>query len=173
MKKKIFVCLFALMMVFTLTACGSKNQTKDDRKEITIKDEGYGTTTLKYSKDKDYEVKEETGGKYKTIKVTSKKENFDLELYHTDTAIESYRAGKENRKSTKEFKEYTWNNYQGYSYDGSKYMINFNILLKDAEGNSKVLFGSMSYVDYKEANVTELFKSEDFQNLLNSISFTE
>jgi len=52
-------------------------------------------------------------------------------------------------------------------------MINFNILLKDAEGNSKVLFGSMSYVDYKEANVTELFKSEDFQSLLNSISFTE
>ena len=48
-----------------------------------------------------------------------------------------------------------------------------NILLKENDNKAKALFGTMSYEDYKSANVSETFKSKDVQDLLNSITFEE
>ena len=80
---------------------------------------------------------------------------------------------QKNRSTSTEYKEYKWNKYNGYSYDGDKYSINFNILLKENDNKAKVLFGAMEYEDYKTADVSENFKSKSIQDLLNSITFEE
>ena len=69
--------------------------------------------------------------------------------------------------------EYTWNNLKGYTYNGDKFSISFNVLLKDNSNSSKALFGQMSYIDNNTANIEETFRSEGFQKILNSITFEE
>lgn len=174
MKKKIVLSLMLIASLFMITGCESKKNEEKKKvkeentmKEIVLTDDNYGITTFKYDKEKDYEIKENAGGKYKELIITSEKENFELQIYHTDQSEDSYKIAKENRSNSDEFKEYTWNKYKGYSYNGSKTGISFNILLEDG----KVLFGEFSYVDYKTADLTETFKGEAIQNLLNSITF--
>ena len=174
MKKKIVLSLMLIVSLFMITGCGSKKETtkketkkEDTTKQIVLSDAGYGTTTFTYDKTKDYEVKEETGGKYKELTITSNEENFELQIYHTDQSEASYNVAKNNRSNSDEFKEYTWGKYEGYSYNGSKTGISFNILLEDG----KVLFGEFDYVDYKTADITETFKGDSIQKLLSSITF--
>ena len=174
MKKKIVLCLMLLVSVFMITGCGSKKESnkektkkEDTRKEIVLKDEGYGTTTFKYAKDKEYEIKEETGGKYKELIISSEKENFELQIYHTDQVEASYEIAKNNRSVREGFKEYTWNKLDGYSYNASKTSISFNILLEDG----KVLFGVFDAINSDDADMPEAFSGDSIQDLLNSITF--
>ena len=178
MKKKIVLSLLIVLSLIMITGCNKdkKNTTKkkvSTDKEIVLKDEGFGTTTMIYSKDKDYKIEEEHSGKYTELTITSEKENFKMQLYHFDTSSASFGIGKANRSGSEGFMEYTWNNYKGYTYNGDKNSISFNILLKDDSGSSKALFGSMEYVDVNTANVTETFRGENIQKLLNSITFEE
>lgn len=179
MKKKIALVLMLVFTVFALTGCNTnkdtktKTEKKDTDKQIVLKDEGFGTTTFTYSKDKDYVVKEETGGKYKSLIISSEKENFELQIYHFDTTSASFGTGKANRSDSNGFKEYTWNNYKGYTYNGDKDLISFNILLKDNSNSSKALFGQMQPLNRNEANIEETFRGDNIQKLFNSISFKE
>lgn len=179
MKKKIALVLMLVFTVFALTGCNknkvtkTKTAKKDTDKQIVLKDEGFGTTTFTYSKDKDYVVKEETGGKYKSLIISSEKENFELQIYHFDTTSASFGTGKANRSDSNGFKEYTWNNYKGYTYNGDKDLISFNILLKDNSNSSKALFGQMQPLNRNEANIEETFRGDNIQKLFNSISFKE
>jgi len=175
MKKKCLIFSLLLISLFVFTGCGKKEESTNTKvdisKKLTLTDEGYGTTTFTYGEDKDYVVKDEHSGKYMTLKVTSEKENFELELYHTSTYAGSYETGKKNRSSSDEFKEYTWNGYKGYTYNGTNTSISFNILLDSSENEEKVLFGSMEYHNSNDMHVLDTFKSDDFQKLLNSIKF--
>lgn len=179
MKKKIALVLMLVFTVFALTGCNknkdtkTKTEKKDTDKQIVLKDEGFGTTTFTYSKDKDYVVKEETGGKYKSLIISSEKENFELQIYHFDTTSASFGTGKANRSDSNGFKEYAWNNYKGYTYNGDKDLISFNILLKDNSNSSKALFGQMQPLNRNEANIEETFRGDNIQKLFNSISFKE
>lgn len=173
--KKILISLLLVVTLFNLTGCGKKEKNNEDVKtnDIVISDEGFGTTTLSYSKDLDYTVNEEKGGKYKEFTIRSEKENFELQLYHTDIYNTGYNANKETRSKVNGYKEYKWGNLEGYSYGASKDSIKFNILLKDNDGRYKLLFGSMESIDYNNANIPETFESENIQKLLNSIKFSE
>ena len=174
MKKGIVLLLLVVCMI-ALTGCGKKTTTKEkeEDKKIVIKDEGFGTTTMTYSNNKDYKVEEEHSGKYTTVKVTSEKENFIIEMYHFDISSASYGIGKTNRSDSEGFLEYTWNNYLGYIYNANKSGVNFNIMLKDNSKGSKALFGTVSSVNSADENVIETFKSDSVQKLLNTIVFEE
>lgn len=179
MKKSLKFLLLVLCVGVILTGCGKKKEgetttKKDDNmKEVVISDDGFGVTKLKYSKDKDYEIKTEDGGKYTTIIIKSVKENFKLELYHFDTFIGTYEDGQTNRSKNNEYKEYKWNGFSGYSYNGDKYSIDMNALLKENDNKAKALFGTLSNVNDKDANASETFKGKDVQDLLSSITFEE
>ena len=170
MKKKILFGLFVILAVVTLTGCGKKED--NNLKDITLKDEGYGTTVLKYNKDKDYTIKEETGGKYKELDIRSESDKIRIQLYHTDSYEESYNAGKNNRKESTGFKEYTWNGLNGYIYNADKNSVSFNILLKVNDKKAKVLFGEISTTN-TSADALSIFTGDEFQKMMNSITFTE
>ena len=179
MKKKALLILLLITAVFTLSACKKdegetkKEEQQETKKEIVIKDEDFGTTTLSYDENKDYEVTQEKTGRYNTTTIVSKKENFELELYHTDSVVVSWNELKEDRSSKNGYKEYSWNKLEGYSYDGSKYSIRFNVKLATSDNNVKVLFGEMRYESYEDADVLNTFNSSSVQDLLNSITFKE
>ncbi|MBP3840712.1 MAG: hypothetical protein IK997_01150 [Bacilli bacterium] len=179
MKKKLFIGALLIVLFVTITGCGkdkNTNKTKtirEEDKKIVLKDDSFGTTTMTYAKDKDYEIKEEHTGKYTQLTITSQKENFELQLYHFDTTSANFGTGKANRSNSNGFMEYTWNSLKGYTYNGDKFSISFNVLLKDNSNSSKALFGQMSYIDNNTANIEETFRSEGFQKILNSITFEE
>jgi len=177
MKKKILIVLLIVVTLVGLTGCNKKEEKGDVKttttttaaaNKIVLNDKGFGKTELSFDKNKDYKLKEETNGKYISIDVESEKENFELQLYHFDTNKNSYETGKKNREKSGDYKEYTWGKFKGYSFDGSKFSIKFNIQLTD----DKALFGELDSQD-KKVDIREVFKSADFQKLLNSISFTE
>jgi len=178
MKKKLFIGVLLVALIAAITGCNKEKDkskqktTKETDKKIVLKDDSFGTTTMTYSKDKDYEIKEEHTGKYTQLTITSQKENFELQLYHIDTTSASFGIGKANRSGSIGFMEYTWNGLKGYTYNGDKSSISFNVLLKDDSNSSKALFGQMSSSN-TNANIEETFRSEDFQKVLNSIAFEE
>lgn len=164
--KKIFLTLIVLVSVLSLVGCGKT----DTRKSITLSDDGFGTTVLKYAADKDYVITEETGGKYKEMKIKSVIENFDIQLYHTDINATLFNETKENRKENSEgFQEFVWNGYEAYIYSADKFGLKFIVKFTETKG----LFGEVSAVDYQKANVLEEFKNISTQDLFKTITFEE
>ena len=177
MKKKLFIGVLLLGLIITITGCSKdkvvkKIKKEDPDKKIVLKDESFGTTTMTYSKDKDYVIKEDNSGKYTELTITSETEGFELQIYHIDITSAGFGTSKANRSGSTGFMEYTWNSLKGYTYNADKNMISFNILLKDNSNSSKALFGQMSSTN-TNTNVEEIFRSEEFQKILNSITFEE
>ena len=185
--KKILISLLLAVTIVSLTGCGKKNETKGNdttnknetinnvvtTKNITLEDEDFGITTFTFDGNKDYEIREEYAGKYVDVTISSKNDNFKLQLYHFLTNDISYENNKESRKESSNYKEYKWNNFDGYTYNGSKNSIDFNIFLKNNNGEVKALFGSMEYKDDETANIPEFFESDTFQKFINTITFSE
>ena len=173
--KKILVSLLLVVALVSLTACGKKEDKKEEQntKEVVINDEGFGKTTLAYNKDLDYKVDEAHDGKYMDVIISSENENFEFELYHFDISETGYNLNKENRKNQEGYKEYKWNGLEGYVYNVSNDSTYINILLKNNDGQLKALFGSLTSINYNTANIPGVVESDNFQKLLNSIKFSE
>ena len=182
MKKKYLKSLLIvslLVLSIFITGCDKKeNKEKtSNMKTVEIKDEKAGiNTTFKYNKADGYEVTniDTDSGKYVQVTVENKEKNIEIEMYYFETLDTSYNKTKDSRSNSDGYKEYTWNGYEGYSYNGDKYKIDFNILLKkDTEKMDIGLFGTISYIDYNDADVMNVFESEDFQKFMNTIEFKE
>ena len=181
--KKLLISILVLTTLLNLSGCNSKNEQKENNEEtnnnivstksVTLEDEDIGITTFKFDSNKDYEIKEEYSGKYVDVTLSSKIENFELQLYHFITNDISYENNKNSRSESNNFKEYKWNDFDGYTYNGSKNSISFNIFLKNNDGEVKALFGEMSSQNIENANISEFFESENFQKFLNTITFSE
>ena len=172
MKKQILVIGLICMLIvslFTLTGC-EKNE------EIVLKDQETGyTTTFKYPESQTFKVTEEDQDSGKFAEMTSENEanNIELEIYYFEESKHIYDDMKDSRKEDEGYKEYKWNNYEGYIYSVDEYSLYFNILLQDETEDSDAigLFGSVDAIDYNEANTPKAFDSEEFQNFMKSIEF--
>lgn len=173
--KKIMYTLAVLVLVVTITGCGSKKEKKSNNETMTIEDKNNGfKTTFTYPKDKKFEIEDaKEEGKYKEVIIKNTDKNIKMDLYYFEIYDSSFESAKESRSNSDNYKEYTWNGYKGYIYNGNKYSLLFNILLKgESDGKMGVgLFGSVDYLDYNSANVLESFNSSDIQDLLNTIKF--
>ena len=176
MKKKILAILLSLTLVLTITGCGKdkKEEKKESSKTLTYEDGGY-KTTFKDATNGNFELKDgSTGGKFKEVKLTNKEKNIEVTMYYAEMVDETYDSMENSRKDDEGYKTYKWNKYEGYIYDADKYSLNFNIHLANKEDKEYgvILFGEVSAIDNKTANVLEDFNSDEVQKLLNSIEFT-
>ena len=166
--KKILLIVFLILI---LTSCDLfKKEDNKDYNEIILKDDKFGITTFRYDKEKVFNIEENKKIKPVELNITSEDDDFNLDIYHINTSIEGYETSKKNRKKSNSYKEYTWNNYRGYTYNGSKDNINFIILLKEDEENSIGLFGTLRC---SNQNTIKYFEDEQFQKILNTISYKE
>ena len=165
--KKIILILFLLL----LTSCSlyKYEETTNEYKKMILVDTNFGTTSFSYPKDKDYVIQREKSNNPATIYTTSEKENFVLYINHINTTNDSYETSKKNRTKSSSYKEYKWNNFKGYSFNGSKDNINFIIMLKEDNEYAIGLFGTLKTSN--DVDATELFKSDEFQKMMNSITF--
>ena len=172
MKKKILIIGIIIIIIAGLLIVTISN----NEKELVLKDEKTGyITTFKYSKNQTFEITNEDkdSGKFVQMTVENKANNIELEMYYFEQSKSSYDSSKDSRKDDEGFKEYKWNNYEGYIYNVSNDSLYFNILLKDeTEDNLAIgLFGSVNAIDYNEANIPESFNSKEFQNFMKSTKF--
>lgn len=177
MKKKILAILLSLTLVLTITGCGKdkkEEEKKENVKTLTYEDGGY-KTTFKDATNGNFELKDgSTGGKFKEVKLVNESKNIEATMYYVEMVDETYETMENSRKEKKGYKTYKWNNYEGYIYEADKYSLNFNIHLakKEDKEYGVIIFGEVSAIDNKNANVLEDFNSDEVQNLLNSIEFT-
>lgn len=171
MKKKILL----LLMFSILFITGCKNvKPVDENNKLVIKDKDSGyTIKFSYPKSDNYTTKEELGGKFVESIIKNEEKNIKMDVYFFESTYNSFSSTKISRKNDDTFKEYNWNNYEGYIYNADKYSLNFNILLKkDNESNCIALFGEVSPINYKDADIVEIFNSKDIQDLFNTIEFS-
>ncbi len=169
MKKNILILLF-LSFILLFTGCSNKEEVVPE-KGIDVFDEktGYKVT---FKKAGDFEVIDtDTDGKFVKVTLKNEKLNAEMEVYFFEILLTNYNSSKERRHLNTEYKDYKWNNYEAYAYNGNKYGVDYNILLNEDNGNVIGLFGTVTYTDYKTANVFETFNGEDFQAFMNSIVF--
>lgn len=148
----------------------------EKKKEIVLKDNRTGYTTIfKYPESQTFEITEEDqdSGKFASITVKNEEKNIEFEMYYYEESRNLYNTVKEDRKAEEGYKEYKWNNYEGFIYNVDDETLYFNIYLQDEteESDAICLFGSVDAIDYNEANTPEAFESEEFQNFMNSIEF--
>ena len=173
-KKYIFLIIGIIVAVVVLSLfllLGNEN-----KKELVLKDNKTGYTTIfKYPKSQTFEITDEDqeGGKFAEIIVKNEANNIELEMYYYEESKNLYNTIKEDRKEDEGYKEYKWNNYEGYIYNVDDESLYFSILLQDEteESDAICLFGSVDAIDYNEANTPEAFDSEEFQNFMKSIEF--
>ena len=179
MKKLLFIVLpVILVIVVLLIFVGFKKNKKDEIKEIVYKDNKSGyTLKFKIPKNSQYVVKDinQEGGRFAELIMENKEKNVELQMYYFEITDENYKKIKQDRSETAGYKEYKWNNYDGYSYLGDKYSVSFNMYLKEETDNNRAvcLFGSMEYINNDNANSLEVFNSEEFQNMMQTMEFSE
>lgn len=174
MKKKILLSLLVVVGLFTMTGCGKESSNKvkesdNDLIKITDKDKGYVTTfktinnKFVQKSPKYNQIHSEDLGVFISFDyIESSKEAYDYAKTHNFLGYE-YGEG--------EVKDYTWNNYSGYTYNVKEKEMYFRILLEDNAENSIVLSGYVGDEHTKDLDLTKDFDSEDFQKFLNSIEF--
>ena len=173
MRKNILIVGIILMLIaslFVLTGC-------EKNKEIVLKDNKTGyTTTFKYPESQNFNIVDEDqeSGTFVEMTIENQEKNIELEMYYFEESDSSYELSKEGRKDADGYKEYKWNNYEGYIYSVDNNSLYFNVLLhkETSEDDMDIgLFGSLTSINYDESNVPETFDSKDFQDFMNSMEF--
>jgi hypothetical protein len=174
MKKKSLLLLLLCAVLLVFSGC-TKNEAKEKYKELVYEDEKTGyTTTFKFKENENYVITDDDeDGKYKQIEIENADLNVELEIYYTDHYTGGYEKQKDNRKASEGYKEYKWNNYEGYIYNADKDKVDFNIFLGNFDERDVVLFGTLDDIDSTlKTNILEVFNGESFQNFMNSIVFS-
>ena len=147
-----------LLVIIILLLCICINK-KEDLNSYEIKSDKY-IVTLMFSKDADY-VFNEVDDKYS---FESEELNIkgSLWLYSNN----NYYKNKEGRSSKNTFVEDTFNKeYDGYRYQQTSKDMEINILVGD-----EVLYFYVEPLDRsKSVDMDEIFKENNFNNMLNSI----
>ena len=179
MKKGLLLGVAILTSLLLLTGC------KKDTNKLPIVEDEYTfnivdkmkeyVVTFKQTDKQSYEPYSVDNYNYKFQMVTIKNEKFNIlaDLTIDTMTKDDYDNLKDYRKNLNGYNEYAWNSLLGYSYDGDSEDISFVILLDNSEEEKHiVLLGRlMPYEEEVETNVSEVFKGEDFQSLLNTVTF--
>ena len=174
MKRKLILGLFIVVGLLTITGCNknANNTKKESNSIITIsnKENNYSTTFKSSAdgfgqKDPKYnQIHSEKLGVFISFDyIESTRETYDYYKTHNIFGNE-YAEG--------DVKEYTWNNYNGYTYNVEEKEMYFRILLVDDKDKSVVLtayVGDKHTID--DLDMSKTFNSKEFQNFLNTIEF--
>ena len=187
MKKKFIVVLLIGVLIagiFTLTGCSNNKEdsnNKEENKETSsISEESNNNKITITDKDKKYEITFNSTKFNQKSPAYAQVDSEDLGVFVSFSYNELSKSHYDYYKthnflgvefSEGETKDYTWNNYSGYTYNMDETEANFKILLVDDEENSVVLVGYVRGQSGKDVNVASIFDSEDFQNFLNTIEF--
>ena len=174
MKKKIILIILIIVGLFAVTGCNKNSNSSENKANslITISsNEKTYVTTFRSSNDgfvqkdpKYSQIHSEKLGVFISFDyIESPKETYD---YYKTHNLFGYEYSKED------VKDYTWNNYSGYTYNVGKKEMYFRILLVDDKENSVVLtayVGDKHTID--DLDMSKTFNSKEFQDFLNTIEF--
>lgn len=185
--KKVFmwgeIILIAIMGAVLLAGCGDK---KDDKK----KDNKVNNDTNVSSNEKvdnNNMIAEDENGKYI---VTFKDNNnaikydedyssitfasgFDCEKYGVmlSAYVEEVSKDKVDMYKQSKIKEYTWNGYNGFTYDDNSNTVKYYVVLKEDGDKVIALAGGLNYMlDANETtDLNSAFEQNEIQDFLNTM----
>ena len=187
MKKLSYIILIILLVfsLFAFTGCKSKEKKTEEKLELSeiasetlvyYDEKTRDKITFEYFPEEKYKiVKEDTGGAFKSIEFENEDLNITVEMYLIQEYNGSFENSQEANKEANNYREFTVNGYNGYTYSQSNSSsIHSKILilqdLDETEGLSLYM-----YIDKmnskKDTDLMETFYSEDFIRFLNTLTY--
>ena len=165
----------ALLILLAIVATILNFTSNSKLLEIYDANTGY-KTTFKYSARKGYSVEkiEENVGGFPEVTFVNQKKNLKMELYYYETSSSIFERNKNLRSSNDNFTEYKFGEYDAYSYTAGGFLQSDILLKKDENDRVLVLYIYMGkYDNESDADMNELFNSNEVQKILKSIKFEE
>lgn len=165
----IAIILLAIIVVIISVA------NKKEVLEIYDAETGY-KTTFKYPAKKGYKAEkvEEDTGTLQKVNFINEEKNVKFEIYYYETSNTLYERNKSLRANNDNYKEYKFGNYDAYSYTAGGVLQADILLKKDDNDRNLVLYIYMDkYNNEQDANMNEIFNSEEVQKMLNTVKFEQ
>lgn len=172
MKKNIIVLLIVTMCLVLTTACGNKNNKKEEMQKMTLTDFREGTMTFYYPKSLSFSVKQienEEEGNY--LYVVSHDYSLRMNLLFNYDVTDDYNEMLETCKKSKAYREYTWNKYQGYACGYDDYVKIIVKLRENEIGIIHYFLGIFEMNNNVSGNVVKLFNEKGIQDWLNTMEY--
>ena len=169
--KKIFIIVSVLFLLI-LSGCEKKEYTS-----INFEDKQFGfLTKFTYNKKLDYtfqsiEVEE---NEYAKMNMTSKESNIVADFEYDEQTKEYFSINQESVSDYDNYKEYKYNGYNSYTFSTGDDNLYLMIMLDNkTESSNPCIYIRFSLLDEKEqTNILEFYNSDDFQEFLNSIEYS-
>ena len=176
----VFVLILLVSGLFILTGCnkekepGISEQANIEMQTFEYLDENSGNKiTFEYLPEENYEITDtDDGGKYKRIDFENKELNLAISMYFVSSDFEHNR---ENNKEADNYREYTANGHEGFTYtesNGLTLQNNILVLPQPEEDFDLTLYMYVEKLDSsQDTNLVETFYGEEFQRFLNTLKY--
>lgn len=191
MKKNLKIIIIgAIIAIIIIGVIIALSFRKNLNTETGVLQDNYNGLQIKfnYPKNSGYDI--ENGNdqsEYQYLTLINNEKNFQIRFSFEETyedIIESEKIRFENDKNYKDFEEVEYSSFKGYSVTQSMESIGENkeikLLLKEKENEANNLkrYYALSMIIEKrdlesEFNASEFFKTDECQNILKSIQFTD
>ena len=172
MKKKLLLILLIPLLIL-VTAC--ENNSKVDKKEMQsmeLLDYKYGTMTFYYPKKLSFSVETIETENGNALSLISHDYLTNINLFFDYDVNEDYENMINNCKTTKAYREYTWNNkYKGFSC-GDENNLSFVAKVYESKiGYTRYLLGNFYMDDNRTGNLITIFNQKNIQEWLNTMEY--
>lgn len=175
-KKLLWVCL--IMSILFITSACSKPVEEEQKvnayvKTYTLSDSKLGFTTtfeLTYDSSDEYsDVIEEDSEK---VTITLEEENAELVMEYLVMNIPTYNATETNAATTKNYKEYTFGDYEAFLYGNEEAKLNILLGLDDEKAETIVV--QINSLDKDEKiDAKKIIEKKEINDFFNSMEFVK
>ena len=183
MKKRIVLVVLLSISLLLIVGCGKKNGTEETDTFTLTNDKDAEVTNFKdaeltftYPKKMSFQTKklekidEYNGFVFPYLEVYNPDYYFFMDLAFEENGKVYYDAIKREKSTAQGYKEYKWNNYEGFAYTESTYVYFYAVLEQD-DPNFCLLLKGIGYSKNPYETLTEVFNEEDIQNVLNTMTY--
>jgi len=174
---KIAIIIAIAVIVLTIIVAIASLISASSKRTLEIYDQKTGyKTTFKYPAKKGYSVEksEENTGTFPSVTFVNEEKNIKCEIYYYETSNSLFERNKSLRENSDNYKEFTINGYNGYSYTAGLVLQSDILLKKSEDDRNLVLYIFMEkYDEQKDGNMNEIFNSNEMQEILKTIKFEQ
>lgn len=175
MKNRIVLVVLLSISLLLITGCGRKKYV-EETDSFTITDNKRQELTFTYPKKMSFQTKELEG-----VDESSEAAFHYFEVYNADyyfymnISLEPvgksyYDTIKRQNSTAQGYKEYKWNNYEGFAYTVTE-DVYFYAILSEEENDMCTMLKGVGYSKNPYETVTEVFNEDNLQDVFNTMTF--
>lgn len=178
MNKKIIISILLIIALLAtcliMSGCGKNKEDKNKETAKLVDEYAPFEFAFKYPKDAGYKFEADLENiPYVTGKLTNEEKNIKIKFTFDETTDSSFKSSKESVAEKENYAETNYTNLGGYEYYTDKEYLGVNLLNTFEEFRHMQVTVNMEKYSLKgaEVNLVEFAKSEEFKEILSSMTF--